>query len=88
VDGMRIFILNAVDVSTKFKFSYAFKSMSSRNTVLFFKKLESVYPYKEGIEIVREIMALNFLKRFDKYLKEKGIKHNYLSKMSTYKWVC
>ena len=59
---MRIFILNAVDVSTKFKFSYAFKSMSSRNTVLFFKKLESVYPYKEGIKIVREIMALNFLK--------------------------
>jgi Integrase core domain. len=33
-------------------------------------------------------MALNFLKRFDKYLKEKGIKQNYISKMSTYKWIC
>jgi len=65
-------------VSTKFKFSYDFKSMSSRNTVLFFKKLESVYPYEEGIKIVREIMSLNFLKRFDKYLKEKGIEHNYI----------
>ena len=62
--------------------------LSSRNTVLFFKKLESVYPYKEGIKIVREIMALNFLKRFDKYLKEKGIKQNYISKMPMYKWIC
>jgi len=33
-------------------------------------------------------MALNFLKRFDKYLKEKGIKHKYPSRMSTYKWIC
>jgi hypothetical protein len=29
-----------------------------------------------------------FLKEFDKYLKEKGIKQNYMSRMSTYKWIC
>jgi len=49
-------------VSTKFKFSYAFKSMSSRNTALFFKKLESVYPYEEGIEIVQTDNGSEFLK--------------------------
>jgi len=75
---MRIFILNAVDVSTKFKFSYAFKSMSSRNTVLFFKKLENVYPYEEGIEIVQTDNGSEFLGEFDKYLKEKGIKQNFI----------
>ena len=78
VDGIKRYILNAVDVSTKFKFSYAFKSMSSRNTVLFFKKLESVYPYEEGIEIVQTDNGSEFLGEFDKYLKEKGIKHNFI----------
>jgi len=29
-----------------------------------------------------------FLGEFDKYLKEKGIKHKYPSRMSTYKWIC
>ena len=61
MDGIKRYILNAVDVSTKFKFSYAFKSMSSRNTVLFFKKLESVYPYEEGIEIVQTDNGSEFL---------------------------
>jgi len=52
--------------------------MSSRNTVLFFKKLESVYPYEEGIEIVQTDNGSEFLGEFDKYLKEKGIKHNFI----------
>jgi hypothetical protein len=29
-----------------------------------------------------------FLGEFDKYLNGKGIKQNYISKMSTYKWIC
>jgi len=32
------------------------------NTVLFFKKLESVYPYEEGIEIVQTDNGSEFLK--------------------------
>lgn len=44
INGIKRYVYNAVDVSTRFAFSYAYKSKSSKNALDFFKKVESVYP--------------------------------------------
>ena len=58
-NGIRRYIFNAVDVLTKFELSYLFKSLSSKSTLEFFKKLESVYPIKGGIHTIQTDMDLN-----------------------------
>lgn len=49
VDGMRVYVINAIDVKFKFKFAYGYTSLSSNSALDFFKKLEEVYPYERGI---------------------------------------
>lgn len=45
-------VYNAVDINTRFAFSYAYKSKSSKNTLDFFKKVEAVYPGNiDGLEL-------------------------------------
>jgi len=67
-----------VDINTRFDFSYAFKSKNSRNTVKFFKKLEEVYPKRNGIITVQTDNGSEYLGEFDKYLKNKKIKHLFI----------
>ncbi|MEF3245379.1 MAG: hypothetical protein K6343_05305 [Caldisericaceae bacterium] len=52
IQGIRRYILNAIDNLNKFQFALAFKQSNSKNTVTFFKKLESVYPYENEIHVV------------------------------------
>ncbi|MEM3786799.1 MAG: hypothetical protein QXZ59_05385, partial [Nitrososphaeria archaeon] len=59
VQGIKRYIINAI--SGKFQFSYAFRTSSSRNTVVFFKKLESVYPYKNGVHTAQTDNGHEFL---------------------------
>ncbi|MGC8789717.1 MAG: hypothetical protein ACP5QM_07375 [Caldisericum sp.] len=68
VQGIKRYILNAIDISGKFQFSYAFRTSSSRNTVAFFKKLESVYPCETGIKV-----SLNNLTPIDFLLKSYSV---------------
>ena len=72
--GMKLYIYNAVDINSRFDFSYAFKSANSRNTTLFFKKLEEVYPERNGIIVVQTDNGSEYLGEFDQYLKNKRIK--------------
>lgn len=53
IDGMKRYIYNAVDINTRFQFSVAFTSLSSKNTVKFMQKFESVFPYEGGIHTVQ-----------------------------------
>jgi len=78
IQGIKRYILNAIDISGKFQFAYAFKSSSSRNTVAFFKKLETVYPCESGIKVVQTDNGPEFLGEFNKYLKKRNIKHNFI----------
>jgi hypothetical protein len=78
VDGMKRYIYNAVDVNTRFQFSVAFTSLTSKNTVKFIQKFESVFPYESGIHTVQTDNGSEYLGEFDKYLKEKNIKHNFI----------
>ena len=78
IQGIKRYILNAIDISGKFQFAYAFRALSSRNTVTFFKKLESVYPYETGIHVVQTDNGPEYSGEFEKYLKKRNIKHNFI----------
>jgi len=78
IQGIKRYILNAIDISGKVQFSYAFRALSSRNTVTFFKKLESVYPYETGIHVVQTDNGPEYSGEFEKYLKKRNIKHNFI----------
>jgi len=77
VDGIRVYIINAIDVKFRLNFAYAYSSLSSNNALDFFKKLEEVYPYERGIRVVQTDNGSEFLGVFDKYLKERGIEHKF-----------
>ena len=78
IQGIKRYILNAIDISGKVQFSYAFRALNSRNTVAFFKKLETIYPYETGIKVVQTDNGPEFLGEFNKYLKKRNIKHNFI----------
>lgn len=48
VFGLKVYILNAVDVYTKFCFSYGYTRLTSKNSTDFLKRLLLVYPIKDG----------------------------------------
>ena len=73
VDGMKVYLITAIDVKLKFAFAQAYTSLNSRNALDCFKKLEFVYPFP--IHTVQTDNGLEFLKEFDNYLKKRKIKH-------------
>ncbi len=78
MEGIRTYIFNAIDLSTRFQFSYAYHSASSSDALDFFKKLEQVYPLKGGIKKVQTDNGSEFLGKFDQYLKKKKIEHLFI----------
>jgi len=78
VDGIKVYIYNAVDIRLKFQFSYGYTRLKSGNTVDFFKKLELVYPLLNVIHSVQTDNGLEFMGEFNKYLTEKKIKHLFI----------
>lgn len=78
IEGIKLYIFNAVDVNTKFQFSYGYTRLNSRNALDFFKRLELVYPIQSGVRIVQTDNGLEFLGEFNSYLQEKEIKHLFI----------
>jgi len=78
VNGMRMYIFNAVDINTKFQFSYGYISSNTKNSVDFVKKLQQVYPIYKGIHTIQTDNGSEYLGKFDTYLKQIGIKHKYI----------
>jgi transposase InsO family protein len=78
MEGLRTYIFNAIDLFSRFQFSYAYRSVNSNNAVDFFKKLQQVYPLKEGIKKVQTDNGSEFLGKFDQYLKKKKIRHLFI----------
>lgn len=75
VDAVKIYLYTAIDVRTKFSFAYPYTHLNSSNTVVFFKKLQLVYPVP--IVEVQTDNGLEFLGDFDAYLEKQGIKHSF-----------
>lgn len=76
VDGIRNYFYSAIDVKSKFVFSYQYKHLNSQNTVDFFKKVELVYPFP--ITTVQTDNGLEFLGDFEPYLQQKQIPHVFI----------
>ncbi len=78
IHGIKLYVLNAIDVNLKFQFSYGYTRLNSQNSLDFIKKLELVYPIKNGIHTIQTDNGLEFLGDFDSYLKKKNIKHLFI----------
>lgn len=72
-DGMKRYIISAIDYRLKFSFSACYKHLSSRTGKDFFQKLQVVYPLH--IKSVQTDNGLEFLGEFDEYLKRQAIPH-------------
>lgn len=79
IDGMRLYIFNAVDVSLKFQFSYGYSTLTSKNALDFYRRLELVYPLPNTIHTVQTDNGLEYLGDFHSYLEEKiTLKHLFI----------
>jgi transposase InsO family protein len=75
INGIRRYVVTAVDIPSGFSFAYAYKNHSSGSTEDFFEKLETVAPFK-----IRRIQTDNgseFLNRFHDALNKRSIQHFY-----------
>jgi len=71
--SIKTYILTAVDVYSRFSFSYAYRSLSSRTSLDFMQKLENISPFP--IVNIKTDNGYEFLGEFDRYLVSKGITH-------------
>ncbi|MBI4225758.1 transposase [Candidatus Roizmanbacteria bacterium] len=78
IHGIKLYILNAVDVNLKFQFSYGYTRLNSQNSLDFMRKLELVYPLENGIHTVQTDNGLEFMGDFDDYLKRRSLKHLFI----------
>jgi transposase InsO family protein len=73
IDGLRRYLISAIDSRLKFSFSNCYSTLTSRNSRDFLRRLEVVYPLK--IRSVQTDNGAEFLGEFDAYLTKKGIPH-------------
>lgn len=73
LDGLRRYIISAIDSKLKFAFSSCYSYLSSRNGKDFLKRLEMVYPC--SIKSMQTDNGSEFRGDFDEYLKNRKIPH-------------
>lgn len=73
LDGIKRYILCALDIYTRFAFAYSYKGLSSKNARDFMQKLERIAPFK--IKHIQTDNGKEFHKYFDEYLKTQQIIH-------------
>jgi transposase InsO family protein len=72
-DGVKRYIITAIDLATRFSFAHSYKQLSSLTATDFMKKLESVAPFI--IKRIQTDNGLEFHKYFRDYIKKKNIVH-------------
>jgi transposase InsO family protein len=73
IDGIKRYVITAIDVESDFAFALAYKSLSSASAKDFMQKLEEVAPFK--ITHVQTDNGLEFEKYFRDYLNLRNILH-------------
>lgn len=73
INGVRRYILTAIDIESDFAFAYGYTHLSSNTTVDFFKKLEDIVPFT--ITHIQTDNGLEFQKHFKEFLEKKNIIH-------------
>lgn len=75
VDGVRRYLVTAIDIRTRFAFAYSYKTLSSLTATDFLKKFEQVAPF--GIKRIQTDNGQEFHKYFRDYASKKSITHYY-----------
>ena len=75
-NGIKLYVINAVDIYTRFEFAYTYRTLTSRNSSDFLDKLFEVYPGK--IHTIQTDNGLEFHKYFHANLEKRGINHVYI----------
>lgn len=73
INGLKRYIITAIDLNSDFAFAFAYSSASSISTKDFFSKMEEVAPFK--IERIQTDNGSEFEHHFRDYVKEKNIIH-------------
>jgi len=73
INGIKRYIVTAIDIKSDFAFAYAHKTASSKSTKDFLEKLEQVAPFK--ITHIQTDNGSEFEKYFRDYIKKQGITH-------------
>lgn len=74
-NGIKRYILNAIDINSRFQFSYVYTKLNSTISTDFLSKLLKVYPC---VKKVQTDNGLEFMGNFKKYLKTKSIKQYFI----------
>lgn len=72
-DGIKFYFYTCIDTKGKFAFCLPYNTLTSFNTLDFYKKLQQIIPYK--IISVQTDNGLEFLGAFDSFLKQTKIPH-------------
>jgi transposase InsO family protein len=72
-DGIRRYIITAIDLISGFAFAYGYTSLSSKSALDFFEKLEGVAPFK--VSAIQTDNGSEFEKHFREHLQRSKIKH-------------
>lgn len=72
-DGIKRYIISAVDIKTRFSFSYGYKSLTSLNAKDFMEKLQKVFPFP--VKRVQTDNGSEFESYLRKYLEDQNIIH-------------
>jgi transposase InsO family protein len=73
LDGLKRYMISAIDSRLKFAFSSCYSYLSSRSGRDFFRRLELVYPLP--IKSIQTDNGSEFLGEFDEYLQNKHVAH-------------
>ena len=73
LDGIKRYILCALDIKARFAFAFSYKSLSSKTARDFMQKFQSVIPFR--IQNIQTDNGKEFHKYFDEYLKTQDIIH-------------
>lgn len=73
IDGIRRYLISAIDTKLKFSFSACYSQLTSNNSTDFLKKLQYVYPLE--IRTIQTDNGPEFLGHFEQYLRSQRIQH-------------
>jgi transposase InsO family protein len=78
INGLKFYTFNAVDIKSRFQFSYCYKNNSSATALDFLLKLKTVFPYVTGIKTVQTDNGHEYMGKFHDYLEKEAINHNFI----------
>ena len=78
LQGIKLYVFNAVDIKLKFQFSYGYATLTSKNGLDFMKRLTLVYPVSKGIKTIQTDNGLEYMGDFNDFLEEKQIDHLFI----------